>query len=156
MNETPPLADAETDEEGGRRARRPSSSVDRETATAGALRLSPLPSPEELRAYGEVVPGLEKIFVDRWVLEGDRRHALQSRGQIFALVMGLSIVIGATILGLYSSWAGALAIAGAGAFAFGVAQLANTLRTGAELAHLDVKLASRRVEKQHKKKKSRT
>jgi uncharacterized membrane protein len=69
----------------------------------------PLPSPETLDGYDQVVPGLAERIVRRWELEGDQRHALenkianhqmrtQSRGQVIAAVIALIVVVGGIVL----------------------------------------------------------
>lgn len=39
----------------------------------------PIPSPDLLRAYSEVIPGLDKTIVDEWTIEGASRRANEAK-----------------------------------------------------------------------------
>jgi uncharacterized membrane protein len=71
----------------------------------------PLPPPEALARYNEISPGLAEKIVDmakqqqthRFGLENrtvDSQHSQSTRGQYFALILGLAAIGAATYLGL--------------------------------------------------------
>lgn len=94
----------------------------------------PLPDPQTLREYDNVLPGLAREIVDQWKSETAHRHltvdglrvtdheamqayyAGEKRGQSYALVCFLAlIVVGLLALLLDKEFAGAAAIVGGGA-----------------------------------------
>lgn len=110
---------------------------------AAAFRSSPFPSPDELEKYARVIPDLPRTLVDQWIKEGERRHELAQRGQMFAAGLGALTVLGVTAIGIFGNWAGALALAGAGAVVFGLAMFVNSFAAPNTDGHLDARLLAR-------------
>lgn len=107
--------------------------VEHRVITASRFR-GPLPAPEILREYDDVLPGLAREIVDQWKGETAHRHetitslrntdyeamrayyAGEKRGQVFALICFLALIaVGVLALILDQELAGAAAIVGGGA-----------------------------------------
>ena len=69
----------------------------------------PLPSPEVLSEYDQVLPGLARRIVERWEREGEHRQRLESdivrarirlqgRGQIIAAAISIIAIVGGLVL----------------------------------------------------------
>jgi uncharacterized membrane protein len=80
----------------------------------------PLPPPDMLRGYNEIVPGSAERLIRSFEKEGEHRRScertflgLEGRGQIFALVIALAGITAAVILGIHGrEWAAAAMVGG--------------------------------------------
>lgn len=72
----------------------------------------PIPSPDTLRQYGDVVPGLERRIVEAWDDERKHRHSLENRAftgdegrmtraQYHALAVGLVGIFAASAVAIF-------------------------------------------------------
>jgi len=70
------------------------------------MRSAPLPDPEELQRYGEVVPGLPEAIVDGYLKQGEHRRMLERRvvthgivqaylGMVLGFVLAAGVIYGA-------------------------------------------------------------
>ena len=85
----------------------------------------PLPHPEILRRYNEIVPGSAQSIIDSFVTEGDHRRkqgsrqmlmcedwarediGLQKRGQVFGFILGFTGIAGGLAVTAFSARLGA-------------------------------------------------
>ena len=89
-----------------------------------ARHTGPLPPPDLLQAYEAVYPGLPKIIVDQFLVEGQHRRRLQTIGLWGALSIALaSIVVGAVLAALLKTPWAALAVIGPVCGTLGTAKL---------------------------------
>lgn len=97
---------------------------------------SPLPPPEVLERYEQIIPGFGERVMTQWESQTNHRQQLektvitgqtklQTRGQVFAAVIGIGGLIAAAVVGVWGSSAAAVAIASvdigtlAGVFIYG-------------------------------------
>ena len=82
---------------------------------------SPIPPPEMLERYGEVVAGLPSKIIEAWQDQQRHRHTIENqyttrdndrmdRAQRNALIVAMSGIVAATIVGVFGGWAAASAI----------------------------------------------
>lgn len=55
----------------------PQGQVVRQEVSYSQLRAGPLPDPETLKGYGEVLPGLPQTMADSYVAQGDHRRRME-------------------------------------------------------------------------------
>ena len=107
----------------------------------------PLPHPEILRRYNEIVPGSAQSIIDSFVTEGDHRRkqgsrqmlmcedwarediGLQKRGQVFGFILGFTGIAGGLAVTAFSARLGAEIGGGSGGTA--PAAIAPSGATGA-------------------------
>lgn len=74
----------------------------------------PIPPPEMLSAYDEVVPGLAKRIAKNWENQTSHRQSLERRSQLYALTIVILAIAVAPLLALAgASWAAAIVPAAA-------------------------------------------
>ena len=95
---------------------------------------NPLPPPNILARYNEIVPGCAEKILDNSISEGPHRRAREKRGQhyaLFALFMILAAVLGCTYLG--APWTGCVvAVAGLGGLFISARMFGSSRTPGAD------------------------
>lgn len=65
------------------------------------LRAGPLPDPEELAAYQQIIPDMPQVLLDAYVKQGDHRRRLEGRVITHNIIQSyLGLLIGGAIGGL--------------------------------------------------------
>jgi uncharacterized membrane protein len=84
----------------------------------------PLPSPDTLREYESIVPGLPQTIIEEFKKEGAHRRRVQAISQYGTISIALVAIVSGTIFGIVSGNAfAALAVIGPICGAVGTAQL---------------------------------
>jgi hypothetical protein len=95
----------------------------RREAYRGSLRISDVPSAQELGEYRDVDPRLFEIIVENWKSEPTHRRRLENRGQILGFILAAGALVAVGVISIVGSVWGAVALAASAALIYACGQV---------------------------------